>query len=59
MFASKQGEKAKELWEGNIPDGKTNSEADMAFAEICAFWCGGDIEQMDRLFRQSGLMRDK
>lgn len=59
MFASKQGEKARELWEGNIPDGKTHSEADMAFAEICAFWCGGDIEQMDRLFRQSGLMRDK
>ena len=59
MFSSKQGEKAKDLWEGNIPDGKTHSEADMAFAEICAFWCGGDIQQMDRLFRQSGLMRDK
>ena len=31
----------------------------MALAEILAFWCGGDTEQMDRLFRQSGLMRDK
>jgi primase-polymerase (primpol)-like protein len=24
-----------------------------------AFWTGGDVGQMDRLFRQSGLMRDK
>jgi len=31
----------------------------MALAAILAFWCGGDIEQMDRLFRESGLMRDK
>ena len=59
MQTSKQGEKVKALWEGNIPDGKSHSEADMALAEIMAFWCGGDIEQMDRLFRQSGLMRDK
>lgn len=59
MRTSKQGEKAKALWEGNIPDGKSHSEADMALAEILAFWCGGDIKQMDRLFRQSGLMRDK
>ena len=59
MQTSKQGEKAKALWDGSIPDGKSHSEADMALAEILAFWCGGDIEQMDRLFRQSGLMRDK
>ncbi len=59
MFASRQAEKAKALWEGNILEEKSHSEADMALAEILAFWCGGDIEQMDRLFRQSGLMRDK
>ena len=59
MQTSRQGEKAKALWDGSIPDGKSHSEADMALAEILAFWCGGDIEQMDRLFRQSGLMRDK
>ena len=23
------------------------------------FWCGGDTERVDRLFRRSGLMRDK
>lgn len=56
---SKQGEKFNALWNGEIPNGKSPSEADMALAEILAFWCGGDIEQMDRLFRRSGLMRDK
>lgn len=56
---SKQGEKFQSLWNGEIPDGKSHSDADMALAAILAFWCGGDIEQMDRLFRESGLMRDK
>lgn len=58
-FASKQAEKFKALWEGNIPEGKSQSEADMSLAMMLAFWCGGDIEQMDRLFRESKLMRDK
>lgn len=31
------------LWNGEIPEGKSASEADMALAEILAFWCGGDI----------------
>ena len=35
------------------------SQADMSLASYLAFWCSGDIEQMDRLFRKSGLMRDK
>lgn len=48
-----------DLWEGKIPDGKSHSEADMSLASYLAFWCNGDIEQMDRLFRMSGLMRDK
>ncbi len=59
MQRSAQADKAISLMEGNIPDGKSHSEADMALAEILAFWCGGDLEQMDRLFRQSGLMREK
>lgn len=57
--SSKQADKFTALWNGEIPDGKSHSEADMALAEILAFLCGGDIEQMDRLFRRSGLMRDK
>lgn len=57
--SSKQADKFTALWNGEIPDGKSHSEADMAHAEKLAFWCGGDIEHMDRLFRRSGLMRDK
>lgn len=57
--ASAQGKKFQSLWNGVIPEGKSHSEADMALAAILAFWCGGDAGQMDRLFRQSGLMRDK
>ena len=56
---SRQGEKFKALWNGEIPDEKSHSDADMALASILAFWCGGDTEQMDRLFRKSGLMRTK
>ena len=57
--ASKQSEKFKALWDGIIPEGKSHSEADAALCAILAFWCGGDTEQMDRLFRQSALMRNK
>ena len=58
-MASKQGEKFSYLWEGNIPVGSTHSEADQALCTMLAFWCGGDTDQMDRLFRESGLMREK
>jgi len=52
-------EKFKKLWNGDIPSYESRSEADLALASILAFWCGRDIEQMDRLFRKSGLMRKK
>ena len=40
-------------------DGNDHSKADMAFCNLLAFWCNGDRDQMDRIFRNSGLMRDK
>ena len=43
-------------WEGRYG---SQSEADMALALKLAFWTGKDVEQMDRLFRQSKLYRDK
>lgn len=58
-LASKQGEKFRSLWDGDIPEGMSHSEADLSLCTTLAFWCGGDIEQMDRLFRESGLMREK
>ena len=43
-------------WEGRYP---SQSEADMALCMRLAFWTGKDRGQMDRLFRASGLMREK
>lgn len=37
----------------------SQSEADLALCNLLAFWTGKDTEQMDRLFRMSGLYRDK
>ena len=58
-YNAKNGFKFQSLMAGEIPEGKSHSDADMALASILAFWSNGDIEQMDRLFRESGLMRDK
>jgi hypothetical protein len=35
------------------------SSADMSFCNQLAFWSGGNAEQIDRIYRQSKLMRDK
>ena len=37
----------------------SQSDADMALVGILAFWCGNVEEQIDRIFRASGLMREK
>lgn len=37
----------------------SQSEADLAFCNQLAFWTQKNTEQMDRIFRTSGLMRDK
>lgn len=56
---AENGEKFEQLWNGNTAGYDSHSEADMALCCLLAFWTGGDHSQMDRLFRQSGLMRDK
>lgn len=38
---------------------QSHSEADMAFANDLAFWCGRDFHKMDTIFRNSSLMREK
>lgn len=35
------------------------SEADLALCNMLAFWSNGDVEQIDRLFRRSKLIREK
>lgn len=43
-------------WEGLY---SSQSEADLAFCNQLAFWTQKDESQMDRIFRNSGLMRPK
>lgn len=43
-------------WQGIF---NSQSEADLAFCNILAFWTQRDYQQMDRIFRSSGLMRKK
>uniref|UniRef100_UPI00315D23A1 phage NrS-1 polymerase family protein n=1 Tax=Halopiger xanaduensis TaxID=387343 RepID=UPI00315D23A1 len=57
--SASNGDKFDRLWRGNISGYESQSEADMALCCLLAFWTGRDATQMDRLFRQSGLMRDK
>ncbi len=56
---AQNGAKFTRLWNGAIAEYPSHSEADAALCSLLAYWCGGDKEQMDRLFRRSGLMRDK
>lgn len=57
---SASGEKFKALYAGDWEElYDSQSDADMALLAILSFWCGCDEEQMDRLFRASGLMRPK
>ncbi len=53
------GEKFERLWNGNTVGYDSQSEADMALCCLLAFWTGGDRAQMEQLFRQSGLHREK
>lgn len=58
--ASESGDKFKALYAGNWEEGyDSQSDADMALVSILAFWFGNVEEQIDRIFRTSGLMRDK
>lgn len=66
-----EGVTFKDLWEAtpnilaarwpsfNSKDPFDRSSADMALMCQLAFWTGKDMPRMDRLFRQSGLMRPK
>jgi putative DNA primase/helicase len=57
---ARNGVRFGRLWSGSadVYDGD-QSRADLALCGILAFWTGGDAERMDRLYRRSGLFRDK
>lgn len=56
---AKNGAKFDSLWAGNTAGYASQSEADLALCGILAFWTVGDTAQIDRMFRLSGLMREK
>ncbi len=57
---AKNGDRFARLWVGETSDfGGDHRRADLALCRMLSFWCKGDVEQVDPLFRQSGLMRDK
>ncbi len=57
---AKNGVAFDALWRGDISaHGNDASAADLALCNLLAFWTDGDATRIDRLFRQSGLMRDK
>lgn len=58
--AAKNGDRFGKLWAGDTSmHGDDASGADQALCNSLAFWTGKDAERMDRLFRQSGLFREK
>ncbi len=59
MKSANNGAAFAALWAGDTSGYKSPSEADMALCSMLAFRTGRDAERMDKLIRQSGLMREK
>ena len=57
--SARNGAAFSALWNGDISAFPSHSEADLALCNALAFWTGRNAGQMDRLFRSSGLMREK
>ena len=58
--AAQNGDDFSSLWDGSWEDRfGSQSEADLSLCCSLAFWTGKNREQMDRLFRQSKLFREK
>lgn len=57
--AAANGDRFLALWHGDTSGYNSHSEADAALCCLLAFYTGKDAAQIDRLFRQSSLYRDK
>lgn len=58
-FAARNGAKFRRLWEGDWSGYPSQSDADLALCSLLAFWTGRDAGRMERMFRSSGLYREK
>ena len=56
---AKNGEDFRRLYAGDWSGYPSQSEADLAFLSLCAFWTGRDPARMESIFRASGLFRKK
>jgi putative DNA primase/helicase len=59
MFSAQNGARVAALWQGNTGGYESASEADLSLAHHLVWWTGRDAARADRLFRLSGLFRDK
>src|SRR5690606_978257 len=60
MFSSKGGERLRSLYDGHWENyHSSQSEADLALCNALAFYTAKDANEMDRMFRKSGLFRKK
>ena len=60
MFKSQKGEKIKALFNGDTSAyNNDDSRADLALCNYLALWTNSDTVRIDRMFRQSKLMRPK
>ena len=61
LFRARNGDKARRLYDGDTSaQGDDHSACDQALCNHLAFYCGPHSHaQIDRLYRASGLMRDK
>ena len=57
---ARSGARFARLWAGRTEEyNGDDSSADMALVNDLTFWCGPDPDRIDRMFRQSGLCREK
>jgi ribosomal protein L37E len=56
---AKNGAKFDALWGGELSGYPSHSEADQALCRMLAYWADNDVSVIDRLFRRSGLYREK
>ncbi|MCK6478596.1 MAG: DUF3987 domain-containing protein [Planctomycetaceae bacterium] len=59
-IGARNGASFLRLWNGDTSGhAGDDSSADLALCSHLAFWCRGDVVQVDRLFRRSRLYREK
>ncbi len=59
LTSANDGGKGQRLWEGDATGYDSASEADAALCSKLGFYTGADPDRIERLFDQSGLVREK